>query len=180
MSRLGKYPIEIPSGIKVSKENEKVIVQGLKGSLERNILGHVDIEIENEKIWVKRKSDSKQDKAYHGLYRALIINMIIGINIGFKKYLQINGLGYKAEIKAEKLVLNLGFSHPVEVDIPLGIKISVEEKGTSVCVEGIDKELVGKISAFIKSLKKPEPYKGKGIIYKGERIRRKVGKTGAA
>lgn len=179
MSRIGKCPIEIPSGIKISQEDKKVIVQGVKGKLERNILDHVNIEIENDKLWVKRKSDSKQDKSYHGLYRSLIANMITGINTGFKKYLQINGLGYKAEVKGEKIILNLGFSHPVEIDIPSGLKISVEEKGTFICIEGIDKELIGKTAAFIRSLKEPEPYKGKGIIYKGEKVRRKVGKTGA-
>jgi large subunit ribosomal protein L6 len=178
MSRVGKKPIEIPAGVKVKKEGNRVIVEGTKGKLEREISPIITMEILDKQIIFKSPTESKNHRALQGLYRALIFNMVKGVTEGFKKYLQISGLGYRAEVKGGKLSMNLGFSHPVVIEIPAGIKVSVE-KQTRICIEGIDKEMVGQFAASIREIKKPEPYKGKGILYEGERIRRKVGKAGA-
>jgi large subunit ribosomal protein L6 len=177
MSRIGKLPIAIPSGVKVSLNGNEISVQGAKGSLKQLLPERVIIAIEAEQIVVSRPSDSKQDSALHGLSRSLINNMVVGVSDGFTRVLEINGVGYRAEISGKALTLSLGFSHPVVFDVPAGIEIEVE-KQTRIIIKGIDKQLVGSVAAKIRSYRKPEPYKGKGVKYAEERILRKAGKTG--
>lgn len=177
MSRIGKLPIAIPSGVKVSLSGNEISVQGAKGSLKQLLPERVIIAVEAEQIVVSRPSDSKQDCALHGLSRSLINNMVVGVSDGFTRELQINGVGYRAELSGAVLTLSLGFSHPVIYEIPKGIEIEVE-KQTRVIIKGIDKQLVGSVAAKIRSFRQPEPYKGKGVKYAEERILRKAGKTG--
>ena len=177
MSRIGKLPIAIPSGVKVSLKGNEISVQGAKGSLKQLLPERVIVAIEAEQIVVSRPSDSKQDSALHGLSRSLINNMVVGVSDGFTRVLEINGVGYRAELTGKSLTLSLGFSHPVVYEIPAGIEIEVE-KQTRVTIKGIDKQLVGSVAAKIRSYRKPEPYKGKGVKYAEERILRKAGKTG--
>ena len=177
MSRIGKLPIAIPSGVKVSLNGNEISVQGAKGSLKQLLHERVIVAVEAEQIVVTRPSDSKQDSALHGLSRSLINNMVIGVSEGFTRELQINGVGYRAELSGSVLNLSLGYSHPVVYEIPKGIEIEVE-KQTRVIIKGIDKQLVGSTAAKIRSFREPEPYKGKGIKYAEERILRKAGKTG--
>ena len=175
MSRIGKQPIEIPQGVEVKIDDHIVTVKGPKGTLSQKFLNQVDIEIKDNKVIVS-VSDNK-DSNLHGLTRTLVNNMVIGVTQGFEKSLEINGIGYKAQKQGKKLVLTLGYSHPVEVEEPDGITIDVPSQ-TSIIVKGIDKQLVGQVAADIREYKLPEPYKGKGIKYVGERIRRKEGKAG--
>lgn len=177
MSRIGKLPIAIPSGVKVSLNGNEVSVQGAKGSLKQLLPERIIVAVEAEQIVVSRPSDSKQDSALHGLSRSLINNMVVGVSQGFTRELQINGVGYRAELSGSVLTLSLGYSHPVVYEIPKGIEIEVE-KQTRVIIKGIDKQLVGSTAAKIRSFRKPEPYKGKGVKYAEERILRKAGKTG--
>ena len=177
MSRIGKLPIAIPSGVKVSLNGNEISVQGSKGSLKQLLPERVIVAVEAEQIVVSRPSDSKQDSALHGLSRSLINNMVVGVSDGFTRVLEINGVGYRAELSGKALSLSLGFSHPVVYEIPAGIEIEVE-KQTKVIIKGIDKQLVGSVAAKIRSFRKPEPYKGKGVKYAEERILRKAGKTG--
>ena len=178
MSRIGKLPIEIPGGVEVTvAEGNRVTVKGPLGSLECKM--HKDMVIEKEKnqVLIKRVSDNKFHKALHGLTRSLIANMIDGVTKGYQKTLEINGVGYRAQKQGSKLILNVGYSHPVEMTDPEGITVEVE--GTNkVLVKGIDKQQVGNYAAKIRSVREPEPYKGKGIKYDNEHIRRKVGKAG--
>ena len=176
MSRIGKLPIEIPQGVKVSVTDDLVTVEGPKGKLEQDYKPEVEIKVEDNTVLVNAKSETKAANAYHGLYRTLVNNMVTGVSQGFSKTLLINGVGYRAEVEKDILTLNLGYSQPIDYFIEDGITISVE--GNKVTVAGIDKQKVGQVSAEIRSLRPPEPYKGKGIRYDNETIRRKIGKSG--
>lgn len=177
MSRIGKLPVAIPSGVKIALDGTAMMVQGPKGTLKQNLHERMTIAVEAEQVVVTRPTDEKQDTALHGLTRALINNMVVGVTTGFEKVLEINGVGYRAELKGKILVLSLGFSHPVEYELPEGISVDVE-KQTKLTVKGIDKQLVGSAAAKIRSFREPEPYKGKGIKYADEHIVRKAGKAG--
>ena len=178
MSRIGKMPIAIPAGVTVDvAENNKVTVKGPKGTLERSMAPEMEIKVEGAEVTVSRPNDLKRNKSLHGLTRTLINNMVVGVTNGYEKKLEVNGVGYRAAKQGKKLVLNLGYSHPVEMDDPEGVETVVD--GTNVIfVKGIDKEKVGQYAAEIRDKRRPEPYKGKGIKYADEHIRRKVGKTG--
>ena len=171
-------PITIPKGVKVELTNNKIKVSGERGTLERNIHPDIQVKIEEDKIYVSKPSDSKFHRSLHGLSRALINNMIKGVFSGFEKILEIRGVGYRAVLEDGKIVIQIGYSHPIKVDTPKGIEFEVE-KQKIIKVKGIDKQLVGETAAKIRLLRKPEPYKGKGIRYIDEVVRRKVGKTGA-
>jgi large subunit ribosomal protein L6 len=177
MSRIGKLPIEIPKGVKISFTDSVLSVQGPNGSLTRQIMSVVSLDIRDTAIEVIRRDESTAACAAHGLTRTLINNMVVGVTKGFQRDLEINGVGYRAEVKGKDLVLALGYSHPVNFPIPDGISVDVE-KMTKLSVKGFDKELVGQTAAKIRSFRSPEPYKGKGIKYADETILRKAGKTG--
>jgi large subunit ribosomal protein L6 len=180
MSRIGKKPVAIPAGVTVEVKGSTVVVHGSKGELKITHLPEVTVKVEGGQVVVERKGDSDDDRARHGLTRQLIANMIIGVKDGYEKRLEIIGVGYKAQIKGKMLVLSLGFSHPVNFDIPAGIEIKPDEKnGNILSIRGIDKQLVGQVAAVIRGMRPPEPYKGKGIRYTDEHVRRKVGKTAA-
>lgn len=176
MSRIGKKPIDIPANVKVEIENNKIVVKGPGGELQRTIHHRITIAIADSQIKVSRSSDLKLDKSLHGLSRNLIFNMVKGVTIGFSKELEIRGVGFKAAVESATLTMYLGFSHPVIYAIPHGVEVIVP-KPTQLIVKGIDKEKVGGAAAKIRSFYKPEPYKGKGIRYKDEYVRRKVGKA---
>ncbi len=177
MSRIGKMPIAIPAGVTVEvAENNKVTVKGPKGTLERVLPAEMDISVEGAEVLVKRPNDLKKMKSLHGLTRTLVANMVTGVTAGYEKVLEVNGVGYRAQKQGKKLVLSLGYSHPVEMLDPEGLESVVE--GAKITVKGIDKEKVGQYAAEIRAKRGPEPYKGKGIKYADEVIRRKVGKTG--
>ncbi|MCI6044404.1 50S ribosomal protein L6 [bacterium] len=177
MSRIGRLPVVIPAGVTVEvKENNYVVVKGSKGTLERNLPVEMDIKVEDGHVIVTRPNDLKKMKSLHGLTRTLIQNMVTGVNEGYQKVLEVNGVGYRAAKQGKKLVLSLGYSHPVEMEDPEGLETTVE--GNKITVKGISKEKVGQYAAEIREKRKPEPYKGKGIKYADEVIRRKVGKTG--
>ena len=178
MSRVGKMPIAIPAGVNVEiAENNLVTVKGPKGELSRVLPAEMTIKMEDGQIIVERPNDLKKNKALHGLTRALINNMVIGVNEGFQKTLEINGVGYRAAKQGKVLNLSLGYSHPIEYPEPEGIEIEVPDQ-TKIIVKGTSKEKVGQCAAEIRGYRPPEPYKGKGIKYSDEHIRRKVGKTG--
>ena len=178
MSRIGKMPIAIPAGVTVEiAENNKVTVKGPKGTLERVLPSEMDIKMEGSEIVVSRPNDLKKMKSLHGLTRTLIHNMVIGVTEGYEKKLEVNGVGYRAQKQGKKLVLSLGYSHPVEMEDPEGLETVLDGQNIIV-VKGIDKEKVGQYAAEIRAKRAPEPYKGKGIKYADEVIRRKVGKTG--
>ena len=178
MSRIGRMPIAIPSGVTVEvAENNKVTVKGPKGTLERVLPEAMDIKVDGEEVVVSRPNDLKKNKALHGLTRTLIYNMVVGVTEGYEKKLEVNGVGYRAQKQGKKLVLSLGYSHPVEMEDPEGIETVLDGQNI-IIVKGIDKEKVGQYAAEIRSKSEPEPYKGKGIKYDTEVIRRKVGKTG--
>ncbi len=176
MSRIGKKVIECPAGVKVQLKDSVVKVDGPKGSLSRALPPGVEVTVDGNIIAVKSTPQERKEKAYHGLVRTLLGNMVTGVSKGFEKGLEIAGVGYRAEVKDRVVKLLLGYSTPVEYTIPQGIDIKVD-KQVNIVVAGIDKELVGRVAAEIRSLKKPEPYKGKGIKYIGEKITRKVGKS---
>lgn len=178
MSRVGKQPISLPSEVKVTLSDGKIQVTGPKGTLERQLSRGVHVRVEDNQILVQRPDDSRQARAIHGLTRTLLSNMVLGVSQGFEKKLEIVGVGYRAERKGDGLLLTLGYSRPILYPLPPGIDVSVE-KQVSLTVKGIDKELVGAVAAKIRSLRPPEPYKGKGIRYVGESVRRKVGKAKA-
>ena len=177
MSRIGKLPIALPKGITVKAVDGVVSVEGPKGKLVQNYRPEVEIAVSADQVVVTRKEDTKEGRSFHGLYRQLINNMIVGVSTGFTRKLQINGVGYRAEVKGKLLVLNLGYSTQIEFMIPSDVQIVCENPST-VVVSGVRKQRVGQISAEIRSLRAPEPYKGKGIKYDTEVIRRKVGKSG--
>lgn len=177
MSRIGKAPVAIPAGVEVELDGHTLTVKGPKGQLVREFHPDMIIEIEDNEVIVKRPSENKEHKSLHGLTRALIANMVTGVNSGFEKVLEISGVGYRAEKKGNKLVMNLGYSHPVEMEDPEGVE-TVCDGQTKVIVKGISKEAVGAHAANIRAKRLPEPYKGHGVKYADEHIRRKVGKTG--
>ena len=177
MSRIGRLPVAIPAGVTVEiAENNKVTVKGPKGTLERELPTEMSIKLEGEEVVVTRPNDLKKMKSLHGLTRTLIHNMVVGVRAGYEKTLEVNGVGYRASKSGNKLTLNLGYSHPVEMSDPEGLEAVVD--GNKIIVKGIDKEKVGQYAAEIRDKRRPEPYKGKGIKYADEVIRRKVGKTG--
>ncbi len=177
MSRIGRLPITVPSGVDVTIDGRNVTVTGPKGSLSRALHPDMTVSREDGTIVVTRPTEQKTHKQLHGLTRTLVNNMVVGVTDGYRKGLEITGVGYRAALNGRKLTLNLGYSHPIEIDPPEGITFEVENP-TRLAVVGIDKELVGQIAAKIRSTRKPEPYKGKGVRYSGEYIRRKAGKAG--
>jgi large subunit ribosomal protein L6 len=178
MSRIGKLPIAVPSGVDVSIEGRTVTVKGPKGTLSHTVIEPITVERDDDgTVLVKRPDDERKTKAYHGLSRTLVNNLVVGVTAGYEKKLEIHGVGYRVALKGGNLEFALGFSHPVVIEAPEGITFTVESP-TRFSVSGIDKQLVGEISANIRKLRKPDPYKGKGVRYSGETIRRKVGKTG--
>ncbi|MDG1148109.1 MAG: 50S ribosomal protein L6 [Crocinitomicaceae bacterium] len=182
MSRIGKSPVTIPSGVEVKVDNNVVTVKGSKGELTQEMDSCISMNIEDATITFTRESDSPDHRAKHGLYRALVLNMIVGVSEGFKKELEIVGVGYRANANGQTLELSLGYSHPFVFELPKEIKVSaVSAKGKApvITLESHDKQLVGQVAAKIRSLRKPEPYKGKGVRFLGEEIRRKAGKTAA-
>jgi large subunit ribosomal protein L6 len=178
MSRVGKNPIPIPDGVTVTCEGNEVHVKGPKGSLSGSIPAQIAMEIEDGRAVLKRPDNRKEIRALHGLARALVANMVNGVSTPFVKELEIQGVGYRADVAGGKLKLLLGFSHPVELDVPEGLAVSVD-RNVIVRIEGIDRQQVGQFAAEIRAIRPPEPYKGKGVRYRGEQIRRKVGKAGA-
>jgi large subunit ribosomal protein L6 len=178
MSRIGKRPINIPNKVSITIDGPQVSVQGPKGQLSRVLPGGVSIEQQGETLLVKPKDETRRSRQYHGLSRTLVANMVEGVANGFQKRLEIQGVGYRAQIQGRNLILNVGYSKPVEIQPPDGIQFAVENN-TNVIVTGIDKEIVGNIAAQVRSVRPPEVYKGKGIRYAGEFVRRKVGKSGA-
>lgn len=179
MSRVGKNPIPIPSGVKFTRSDGVITVEGPKGKLTQKIEDIITTEVTDKQIVFKRPSDSKTHRAKHGLYRALVANMITGVTTGFDRSLEIEGVGYRVEKTGKGATFSLGFSHPVVVFPPEGVEIKVET-ANKISISGIDKQLVGQVAAKIRSLRPPEPYKGKGVRYVGEYIRRKAGKTAGA
>ncbi len=178
MSRIGRTPIPIAQGVDVEILEDKIKVKGPKGSLEQYYdAKYVSVEKEDNNIVVKTKGEFKTAKAMHGLYRSLIFNAVEGVSNGFAKTLQIEGVGYKAAVSGKKLTLTLGFSHDVVYNVPDGVNVEVDKKGVEIVVSGIDKQLVGLVASQIRAFKPPEPYKGKGIRYKDEYVRRKMGKA---
>lgn len=177
MSRVGKKPVEVPSGVTVTFNDNTVTIKGPKGELTRSFNPDIKIELEDNIINVTRPSDSKEHRALHGTTRALLANMVEGVSKGFERSLELIGVGYRAQKQGKKLVLNVGYSHPVEIEPEDGIEIEVPSN-TKVIVKGYSKERVGALAANIRDVRPPEPYKGKGIRYEGERVRRKEGKTG--
>lgn len=171
-------PIDVPAGVQVEVEDSQVTVKGPKGELVRLFHPDMAISLEEGQIVVRRPTDNRKHRSLHGLTRALLANMVEGVNEGFRKELEIVGVGYRAEMQGERLVLNVGHSHPVEIVPPEGVTLTVARGAKLIAVEGVDKELVGRIAAQIRAVRKPEPYKGKGIRYAGEEIRRKAGKAG--
>ena len=180
MSRIGRMPVGIPSGVQVEVNGSNVRVKGPKGEMLRAFSPSIGIAMENDLIVVTRNSDNPSERALHGTTRAVIANMIHGVSTGFERVLEIDGVGYRAEINGKNLVLNVGYSHPVEIEPPTGITFDVDQKIHQVFVRGYDKELVGQIAANVRNVRPPEPYHGKGLHYLGERIRRKAGKSGKA
>jgi large subunit ribosomal protein L6 len=178
MSRVGKKPIPIPAGVEVKLKGQALSVKGPKGQIKRTFHSDMIIDINEKEISVRRPTDNRLHRSLHGLTRSLIANMVKGVTDGFQKDLEIRGVGYRAQMQGSKLVLQVGFSHPVEIEPPEGVAFEVTDP-THFRVKGIDKQLVGEIASEIKHIKKPEPYKGSGIRYVGERVRHKVGKAGA-
>ena len=176
MSRIGNAPITLPSGVSVSRNGDVVEVKGPKGTLSEAIPDEIQLESDDGVTKLTRPNDSKRVRALHGLARALVSNMVVGVSNGFQKELEIIGVGYRAEMAGKKLKLLLGFSHPVEMEVPEGLKVAVEEN-TKLKISGADKSLVGQFASNIRSLRPPEPYKGKGVRYVDEQVRRKVGKA---
>jgi large subunit ribosomal protein L6 len=177
MSRIGRLPIAVPAGVDVAIDGRHITVTGPKGSLSRDLHPEMAVRREGDSIVVTRPSEAKTHKQLHGLTRTLVNNMVVGVTAGYRKGLEITGVGYRAALVGRKLQLSLGYSHPVEIDPPAGISFEVENP-TRLAVVGIDKELVGEIASRVRASRKPEPYKGKGVRYAGEQVRRKAGKAG--
>ncbi len=178
MSRVGQMPIPLPEGVTVKIDGQRVVVKGPKGELEQQLRPEIAISENDGTLELSRESDEPNVRALHGLSRSLVNNMVIGTSRGFEKVLEVHGVGYRAEMRGKTLVLNLGFSHPVEVEPRPGIQFEVEQRAGTIAVQGIDKQLVGQVAADIRKIRPPEPYKGKGIRYQGEYVRRKAGKAG--
>lgn len=177
MSRIGIQPIDLPDGVKVTLDGVTLKVSGKGGSLELDIKEEISLEITDKSIVVKRSNDTREVRAFHGLFRSLVANMVTGVSVGFEKKLDIIGVGYRADMQGSVMNLALGYSHPIKYEIPKGIKATVD-KQTSILIQGADKQVVGQVAADIRSMRPPEPYKGKGIKYADETIRRKAGKAG--
>jgi large subunit ribosomal protein L6 len=177
MSRIGRRPIAIPAGVEIDVDGPRITVRGPKGELSRSVPAAIKVRVDDGHVVVERPSDAKPHRELHGLTRTLVANMVEGVTSGYRKTLEIAGVGYRAQLVGDKLQLNLGYSHPVEIDAPAGITFEVETP-TRLSVIGIDKEVVGQVAAEVRATRKPEPYKGKGVRYLGEQIRRKAGKTG--
>ncbi len=177
MSRIGRMPIPLPEGVEITQQGNHITVTGPLGTLSRTLHAEMKIERDDGSLRVVRPTDEPRHRALHGLTRTLVWNMVTGVTSGFRKNLEISGVGYRAQLQGEKLVLALGYSHPVEINPPDGVRFTVETP-TRISVSGADKELVGQVAADIRSRRKPEPYKGKGIRYAGEQILRKAGKAG--
>jgi large subunit ribosomal protein L6 len=177
MSRIGKLPIPVPSGVTVTVDQNHVKVEGPKGTLERSLPAQIAIRVEDGQVVCERPTDGREHRSLHGLTRTLVSNMVTGVSAGFRKDLELVGVGYRVQMQGEDLVLNLGFSHPVRFKPPAGVAIEVPDT-THFAVTGVSKEAVGQVAADLRKLRKPEPYKGKGVMYRGEKIRRKAGKAG--
>lgn len=180
MSRVGRLPVVIPAGVQVEIKDGNVHVKGPKGEMSRNFSPLIGIAMENGQISITRNSDRPAERALHGTTRAVLANMIHGVHTGFERVLEIEGVGYRAEMNGYNLVLNMGYSHPVEIQPPSGIAFEVDQKSRQVFIRGFDKELVGQVAANVRNVRPPEPYHGKGLHYQGEKIRRKAGKAGKA
>jgi large subunit ribosomal protein L6 len=178
MSRIGKKPVSIPAGVQIKIDGSNVMVKGPRGELTRLFHSAMKVEQQGAELLVTRPDDARENRALHGLTRALLNNMVEGVTHGFKKTLIVEGVGYRAELAGKNLMLYLGYSHPILIEPPVGIKFEVDTKAKTVAIDGIDRELVGEISAEIRGMRPPEPYKGKGIRYSGEVVRRKAGKAG--
>ncbi len=177
MSRIGRLPITVPAGVDITLDGRVMTVKGPKGTLVRQLPPRMQFEREGDVLTVVRPTETKMDKSLHGLTRTLVNNMVVGVTMGYRKGLEIVGVGYRAQKAGEKLVLALGYSHPIEIDPPEGISFELETP-LKLAVVGIDKELVGQMAAKVRATRKPEPYKGKGVRYAGEKVRRKAGKAG--
>jgi large subunit ribosomal protein L6 len=177
MSRIGRLPIPVPAGVDVTFDGRIITVKGPKGTLSRELPPRIEVEREGDALMVTRPTETKLDKSLHGLTRTLVNNMVVGVTTGYRKGLEIVGVGYRAQKVGDKLQLALGYSHPIEIDPPSGISFEVETP-LRLAVVGIDKELVGQVAAEVRATRKPEPYKGKGVRYAGEKVRRKAGKAG--
>lgn len=178
MSRIGRMPITLPKGVTFEQKGSAITVKGSKGSLTQTFHPNMSVELDDGILSVKRTSETREDRALHGLTRALLNNMVIGVSDGFKKILRIEGVGYRAAVNGKILELSVGYSHPVYFDPPTDVTFEVEDRSKTIIVTGIDKQVVGEISAQIRKKRPPEPYKGKGIRYDGEYVRRKAGKAG--
>jgi large subunit ribosomal protein L6 len=178
VSRIGQLPIVVPAGVDVKIKGTHVRVKGPKGELQHTFPADMAISLEDGEVVVKRPSDEREHRAFHGMTRSLINNMVLGVSTGFSKVLEINGVGYRAELEGNNLILNVGFSHPVKVEPPEGIEFEVDARTRQIVIKGYDKQVVGHVAADIRKVRPPEPYKGKGIKYLDERIRRKAGKAG--
>jgi large subunit ribosomal protein L6 len=178
MSRIGRLPVEIPSGVQVEVKGTSVRVKGPKGELQRVFSSLIDIKMENNQLNIARKSDDPAERALHGTTRAVLANMVHGVSKGFDVVLEVEGVGYRAEMDGKKLALFVGYSHPVKMEPPAGVSFEVDQKTRQIKVSGFDKEQVGQVAANVRNVRPPEPYHGKGIRYQGERVRRKAGKAG--
>jgi large subunit ribosomal protein L6 len=178
VSRIGRLPVEIPSGVKVDVKGSNIHVKGPKGELQRTFSNSIGITMENNQLVITRKSDEPAERALHGTTRAVLANMVNGVSKGFEVVLEVDGVGYRAEMEGKNLALHVGYSHPVKVEPPAGISFEADAKTRQIKVMGFDKELVGQIAANIRNVRPPEPYHGKGLHYLGEHIRRKAGKAG--
>ncbi len=177
MSRIGKKPIELPKGVEIKQDGNSVTIKGPKGSLSTALIAGIGVKVENNVVQFTRANEEQKSRAFHGLVRALVANNVRGVSEGFKRELDIVGVGYRAEVKGKEVVFQLGYSHPVRFQIPQGIEITVDAKSGHIVITGIDKQKVGQTAAEIRSLREPDPYKGKGIKYSDEVIRRKAGKA---
>jgi len=181
MSRIGKQPVKIESGVQVTINGSEITVKGSKGELKKTMHPHIKMEVKDDHVIVTRQNDTKENRALHGLTRSLVSNMVEGVSKGFEKKLEIIGVGYRAQANKNKITLNLGFSHPIEYTAPEGIEFEMDKENKSlITVKGIDKEVVGQVAAKVRSYRKPEPYKGKGIRYVDEYVARKAGKAAAS
>lgn len=178
MSRIGKLPVDVPSGVQVNIQGSNVSVKGPKGELQRMFSPLIDIKLENDQVIISRKSDNAEERALHGTTRAVIANMVFGVSTGFEIILELDGVGYRSEMEGQTLVLHVGYSHPVKVEPPDGISFDTDPKARQIKVLGYNREVVGQTAAEIRRVRPPEPYHGKGIRYLGEKIRRKAGKAG--
>jgi len=178
VSRIGRAPVVIPQGVNVNVEGSTILVKGPRGELQRSFSPEMEIAMEDDQVVVRRPNDQPRNRALHGMTRALINNMVVGVSTGFQRILEVNGVGYRAEVAGNNLVLYVGYSHPVTMEPPSGISFEVDSRTRQIKVMGYDKEMVGQIAANIRMVRPPEPYKGKGIKYLEEKIRRKAGKAG--